>query len=144
MHRRKETTLSLPLLIQSGYYLFTGIWPLLSMRTFEMITGPKQDKWLVKTVGVLVSVIGVVLGLAALRPKPPFEIRTLAVGSALGLTIIDIVYVARGRIARIYLLDAALELILIAALFFFSGKRSGRTSAMRRQMGGGVMRKCET
>jgi len=40
------------------YFLLTGIWPLLSMRTFEAVTGPKVDRWLVKTVGVLVAVIG--------------------------------------------------------------------------------------
>ena len=43
---------------QGVYFLLTGIWPLLSMRTFEAVTGPKVDRRLVKTVGVLVAVIG--------------------------------------------------------------------------------------
>ena len=42
---------------QAVYFLLTGIWPLLSIRTFQMVTGRKTDTWLVKTVGVLVAVL---------------------------------------------------------------------------------------
>jgi hypothetical protein len=99
---------------QGVYYLFTGIWPLISIRTFEMVTGPKNDRWLVKTVGIIVAVIGAVLTMAGVRRDRAPEIPVLAVGSAAGLTAIDVVYVAKGRIPPIYLLDAAGELILIA------------------------------
>ncbi len=33
----------------------------MGIRTLEVVTGPKTDLWLVKTVGVLVGVSGVVL-----------------------------------------------------------------------------------
>jgi protein-S-isoprenylcysteine O-methyltransferase Ste14 len=56
--------------VQAVYYLITGIWPLLSIKTFEKLTGPKTDKWLVKTVGVVVTVIGSVLMLAQSRQNP--------------------------------------------------------------------------
>jgi hypothetical protein len=36
-------------LAQGAYHLVTGVWPLVSMRTFASVTGPKVDKWLVKT-----------------------------------------------------------------------------------------------
>ena len=101
-------------LAQGVYYLFTGIWPLVSIRTFQLVTGPKVDLWLVKTVGVIVGVIGGVLMMAGLRRERAPEIPVLAVGSAAGLAAIDVVYVARRRIAPIYLLDAAGELLLIA------------------------------
>jgi hypothetical protein len=99
--------------VQGLYFLATGVWPLLSMRTFEAVTGPKADRWLVKTVGVLVAVIGATLLHAGRRPSPP--VTTLAVGSAAGLGAIDVVYAARGRISRIYLLDAAIEALIVAA-----------------------------
>jgi len=101
-------------LAQAVLYVGTGIWPLLSMRTFEAVTGPKRDHWLVKTVGVLVAVIGGVLAVSASRRKMPDEIPMLAVGSALGLTAIDCVYVSEKQISRIYLLDVVAELILVA------------------------------
>jgi hypothetical protein len=98
---------------QGAYYLGTGVWPLISMRTFESVTGPKTDKWLVKTVGVLVAAIGASLLLSARRRRVPPEVRFLAMASAAGLTAIDVAYVARGRIAPVYLLDALGELALL-------------------------------
>lgn len=37
----------------------------------------------------------------------------VAAGSAAALAIVDVTYVVRGRISRIYLLDAAAELALV-------------------------------
>ena len=100
---------------QGAYFFATGVWPLLSMRTFEAVTGPKTDRWLVKTVGVQVGVVGLVLLLAGAGGRITPEVVLLAIGSALGLAGIDVWYVARGVIPRIYLLDAAAEAVLIAA-----------------------------
>src|SRR5215212_9273581 len=102
-------------LAQGIFYLATGVWPLVSIRSFEAVTGPKADRWLVKTAGVLITAIGAGLTLAGRRKSVTPELRLLAVGSALGLTGIDVVYVARGRIAKVYLLDALAELALVAA-----------------------------
>ena len=54
------------------------------IRTFEAVTGPKTDLWLVKTVGVLVAVIGAVLATAGLRGRVPPELALLGAGGALG------------------------------------------------------------
>jgi hypothetical protein len=107
---RPEECLSLG---QGVFYLATGIWPLLSMRSFEQVTGAKVDKWLVKTAGVLITAIGSALTLAGARRNVSAETRVLAVASAAGLTAIDLVYVAKRRIAPVYLLDAVVELALI-------------------------------
>jgi hypothetical protein len=112
---QKPPALSRLALGQGIYYLVTGIWALVSIRTFEAVTGPKTDRWLVKTVGVLVSVIGGVLILAGWRRRVEPEPAVLAAGSALGLAAIDTVYAARGRISKVYLLDAVSELALVAA-----------------------------
>ncbi|HEV8714847.1 MAG TPA: hypothetical protein VGX03_18710 [Candidatus Binatia bacterium] len=100
-------------LVQACYYLVTGVWPLVSISPFQFVTGPKTDLWLVKTVGVLVAVIGAVLLVAAYRRRTTLEIRLLALGSAVGLTAIDVVYVSLSRISPIYLLDALIELMLV-------------------------------
>lgn len=102
------------LLVQGGFYVATGLWSLLSINTFQRITGPKHDVWLVKTIGVIVTVIGAVLASAALRGRVTPEVEALAVGSAAGLAGIDVVYVARRRISPVYLLDAMAEAALIA------------------------------
>ena len=105
-------------LTQGLYFAATGLWPLVSIMTFQMVTGPKTDLWLVRTVGVLVFVVGTVLIVAALRRRITPEILLLAVGSALGLAAIDVIYASRGRISPIYLLDAAAELIVVAVWAF--------------------------
>ncbi len=86
------------------------------MRTFERVTGPKVDRWLVQTVGVLVLVIGGALALGGARRRLTPELALLAAGSAAGLAAIDVVYVARRRIAPIYLLDALAEVLLLLGL----------------------------
>jgi hypothetical protein len=99
---------------QSAYYLVTGLWPLIHIRSFVAVTGPKTDLWLVKTAGVLISVIGAVLGMGAARRSAEREMAVLGIGSAAGLTGIDVIYVARRRIPPVYLLDAVAEVVLIA------------------------------
>ncbi len=100
-------------LVQGLYYLVTGIWPLLSIQTFEAVTGYKHDHWLVKTVGCLVLIQGAVLLIAAWRRTTAVEVAVLAVGSALVLTLVDVIYVAAGVISWVYLLDAVIEVALI-------------------------------
>jgi hypothetical protein len=109
---RPQPFLNMILLVQGIFYLVTGLWPLFSINTFQKVTGPKQDLWLVRTVGVLITVISVVLISGGKQRKVNDEIPLLAVGSALGLTAIDVVYVSKRRISPIYLLDAIAELIL--------------------------------
>ena len=98
---------------QGGYYLATGLWPLLSMPTFEAVSGPKVDDWLVRTVAVLVTVIGLVLLTAAMKNDTGAPVRVLAIGSAAGLGFIDFFYAMRGVIWPVYILDVVGELVLI-------------------------------
>jgi hypothetical protein len=97
---------------QGAFYLLTGLWAIVHLRSFEAVTGPKTDDWLVRTVGVLVTVIGLVLMLAWRRRRVVPEVGVLAAGSALGLAGIDLVYALGGVISPVYLLDALVELVL--------------------------------
>jgi hypothetical protein len=112
---------------QGLYYFVTGVWPLVHIRSFFWVTGPKRDAWLVKTVGVLVTVIGVVLFVAGYELRVSPEIALLGAGAAIGLAGIDVWYVGRRVILPIYLLDAVVELVILAvwAWAYLSG-RTGR------------------
>lgn len=118
MERKQKGWMAWIALIQGAYYLVTGIWPILSRRTFEMITGPKVDFWLVRTIGALISVIGAVLSLAGLRGSPGTETALLGIGSAASLGGSDIIYASRGRISRVYLVESLVEVGLIALWVF--------------------------
>jgi hypothetical protein len=88
---------------------------LVSRRTFEAVTGPKKDFWLAQTVGVLVAFVGSVLVLSGKRSRVGQDARWLAASSSAGPAAIDAVYVARGRISKVYLADAAIEAALVSA-----------------------------
>ena len=111
----QEKLLQKVALTQGVFYVASGVWPLVDIDSFQAVTGPKADLWLVRTVGVLVVVIGSVLITAARRSKIGVEVVALAVGSALGLAGIDIVYVLSRTISPIYLADAVVELGLVTA-----------------------------
>ena len=102
--------------VQGLYYILTGLWPVIHMPTFEWVTGPKVDDWLVKMVGLLALVIGATLFIASRRNSSAPEILTLAIGAALAFTSVDTWYALSGRISPIYLADAVTELALVAAL----------------------------
>lgn len=109
--------------VQGWYYVLTGVWPILDIDSFQLVTGPKLELWLVRTVGVLVTVIGATLLVAARQRRLDAPIALLAIGSALGLAAIDLVYVLAGRIPTVYLLDAAAEIVL-AGLWAVSRARN--------------------
>jgi hypothetical protein len=104
------------LVAQGAYYVATGVWPILHMCSFEAVTGPKRDHWLVKTVGAVIAAVGASLLVGARRRRPSVETLALAAGSAAALGAIDVVYSAKGTISPIYLLDAAAEAVLVAPL----------------------------
>ena len=100
--------------VQAIFYVLAGVWPMVNMETFLAVTGPKTDLWQVRTVGLLVTVIGVTLFAAVWRDRITPEITLLAVGAALCLAGIDLTHVSLGAISPIYLADAAVELLLVA------------------------------
>jgi hypothetical protein len=103
-------------LFQGFYYSLTGVWPLVSMASFEAVTGPKADVWLVKMVGLLSLSIGVSILIAASRnKKATTETIVLAILSAISFSYIDIYYAWHGIISSIYYCDACIEIVLIIA-----------------------------
>ena len=101
--------------VHAAYWIVTGVWPVLSIGSFQWVTGRKHDLWLVKTVGLLLAVIGAVIGMAGRRGSTSPEIPSLALGAAATVAAVDIVYYRKGVLRWVYLVDAAGEIALIAA-----------------------------
>ncbi|HKU47708.1 MAG TPA: hypothetical protein VJQ58_12550 [Burkholderiales bacterium] len=100
--------------VQGVYYLVSGAWALLHIESFMRVTGPKHDVWLVKTVGGLLVAIGAALLLAGWSAQLGAPLVVIAMGSAATLLVIELVYMTKRVISRIYLADAAIEMVLIA------------------------------
>lgn len=96
---------------QAAYLAGSGLAPLVSMRAFEAVTGPKMDHWLVKTVGLLALGFAVLLAREAGEPEPD---ALAGLAASLPFAAASGWYGATGRISRIYLVDAAIELAFAA------------------------------
>jgi hypothetical protein len=118
---------------QGAYFLVTGLWPLVSLKSFYAVTGPKRDGWLVQTVGSMIACIGGTLLLGARRRTVPAEVRWLATSSGAALLAVDVVFVRRRRIPRIYLADAAAELGLLVGWALASARGDSSESVSRRR-----------
>jgi hypothetical protein len=106
-----------PSRLLARYYLVTGIWPLLHRRSFELVTGRKHDFWLARSVGVLVTGLGVALESSNRRGHVSRDLGRATVVGGGGLVLVEVVEVAKGRIRPIYLLDALLQAALFAWWF---------------------------
>lgn len=105
-------------LVQGAYFAVTGLWPLLAVDSFQKVTGPKTDLWLVKTVGMCVLATALALIVAGAHNDVTPAIATLGAATAAGFLLIDTRYVATGRISPVYLLDAAIEVAFLLAWLF--------------------------
>jgi hypothetical protein len=102
-------------LVQGLFYVSTGLWPIIHLRSFEAVTGPKVDTWLVRTIGGLITAVGAALIAGAFEARTSRALRVLGIGSAAALGLADVIYATRGRISKVYLGDAAVEGALTAA-----------------------------
>jgi len=100
-------------LVQGTFYLATGLWPVLAERSFEAVTGPKVDKWLVRTMGGVLAAVGASLVAAAFESKRQRSTTLVGAGVAAALGISDVLYAQQGRISRVYFADAAAEAAIL-------------------------------
>jgi hypothetical protein len=118
MKRREKIAL-----LQGIYFFLTGVWPIFHLESFLWATGPKTDLWLVKTVGLLIAVVGAAIFFAGIRSRVTPEIKWLAIGSAAGLAFIDVYYYLDGTLRWVYLLDAGAEAVLIGLWVWATGNQ---------------------
>ena len=100
---------------QGVFYFLSGLWPILSLKTFEAVTGPKLEGWLVRTTGAVIANIGAALALAGARGKVSREMRLLGAASAATLAAVDFHYAgSRRRISPVYLIDGVVQAATVA------------------------------
>ena len=126
-----------PAWAQGIYYVLTGLWPLASPRTLLAVTEPRTELWLVQMVGVLVTVIGGTLCVAAYRRQATPEVLFLAFGSAVGLAAAELIFVLQRRASVFYLLDVLVELGLVALwVHHWRQRRQGQAAPVGKHLPG--------
>ena len=99
---------------QGVFNVVGGLWPLVSLRTFEAVYGRKTDRYLEHTVGGLLVSVGLVQ-LASRNEQELVSARRIGIGTALTLLAIDAIYVPQGKMRWTYLQDALCEVGWLAA-----------------------------
>jgi hypothetical protein len=101
--------------LQGLFYAVIGIWPILHMDGFLAVTGPKSDLWLVQMFGALLAGVGCVILLSTTDDRLGLTSKRLGLVVAVVLAGADVLFAAQGRIAPIYLADAAIQLSFVVA-----------------------------
>ena len=94
---------------QGLFNVVGGAWPILWLRSFEWVFGPKEEEWLQKTSGALFMSVGIAQLMTEDSPESIRFARRVGVGVALTYLTIDLIYVPKGRLRMTYLLDALME-----------------------------------
>jgi hypothetical protein len=105
--------------LQGMYYVVTGILPLVHFGLFEVLTGHKRDRWLVRTVGLLAAAIGLTL---VRRPRSSADLADLSAGA---FAVADLMAIRAGQLPT-YLADVGVEAGFVA-LRRVSGRSSSRS-----------------
>jgi hypothetical protein len=117
---------------QGFYYGLTGLWAIVHRDSFEAVTGPKVDYWLVVTVSLQICAVAAALLVAAVGNQISTGIRVLGLASAFGFVVVDTVYPLLGRISLIYMGDAVPQAVFVV-IWLFVFKRREAHGANRRQ-----------
>jgi hypothetical protein len=110
------------LMLQGMYIFLTALWPIVDINSFMVITGPKTDTWLVKTVAV--SLICVSLFFLLSSPKSEDLVVTfIACIFSFGFAYIDFFYSLNKTIRWVYAIDGIIEILfgILWLYFLFSG-----------------------
>jgi hypothetical protein len=86
------------------------------MKSFERVSGPKRNDWLVKTVSLLLIADAICFASALLMNVLSLPVILLSISSAAALLLIDLIYVFNHKISSVYLFDAVIEITFIFSL----------------------------
>jgi len=102
--------------VQGLYYLITGVWPVLGIEPFTAAAGPGQGIGLAPLSAALTCVIGLSLVVAATGAQVALPTWVLSLGSTVVLASLNLLFTVTGDLPARYLLEAALEFLLLALL----------------------------
>lgn len=100
-------------MVQGAYYVATGLWPVLHLRSFEAVTGRKKHGWLIRALGGAIAAVGAAL--LSNEFAAPHRAPRLGLGAAVALGVAGMFLVATRRGSPAYIADAAVEAGFAAA-----------------------------
>lgn len=105
-------------LVQGIYIFLTAIWGLIDINSFMVVTGPKTDIWLVRTVSFCLLPYSFICFYLYSNPKKLSHLFILCmISMGIGLIIIDIYYFEQKVIKWVYLIDAFFQVLFLMIWF---------------------------
>jgi hypothetical protein len=120
--RNVQRRITILIIVQSVYYLLTALWPLIHIRSFMLVTGPKTDIWLVKTVSALLIPASLTLLSYIYLRHERWPALVLGAGLCIAFIAIDFYYALSDVISDVYLIDGILQIILLFCWLTFGRK----------------------
>ena len=118
---------NVPLLAQGLYYIVAGLWPLVDLRSFEALTGPKPDRFVVEATGLLFAASGAALAVGAVARGQDRSSRILSALVPMTSTFVALRH--RPQVRAVYLADAAAQFGM--AVWVTASRATPRTSPGR-------------
>jgi hypothetical protein len=113
------------LLVQTIIYALVALWALIHIDSFMLVTGPKTDIWLVKTVSLLSLAVTFCFITQLLLPvTDPIPVTVLAMSCCVFFATLDFYYAGTDVISDIYLVDGVIQVLLLCGwlILVFSSK----------------------
>ena len=95
--------------VQGTYMVLTALWGLLDIHSFMVVTGPKTDVWLVKTVSVLILCLSILFFSNLAVHSHPLPVVLTGMSASAGLAFIDFYYTLNETIRWVYAVDGGVE-----------------------------------
>jgi hypothetical protein len=101
---------------QGGYYVITGLWPLLHFSSFTSVVAFRVNPFQAHVFAAVIIVVGGSL-LEAARREPPGRFPTmLGIGVASAIALVSLVWLPRLAVASLLWADLAVEVAFAIAL----------------------------
>ncbi|UCF21070.1 MAG: hypothetical protein JSU87_06700 [Gemmatimonadota bacterium] len=125
------------LLAQGGYYLLTGLWPLVHLSSFAQIVALRINPFQAQSYGAVLIVIGACLIEAARRGPPDAFATLLGAAVAAAIAVVDLVWLPRLGVTSGLWFDLLVEVAFAVALILFYPRvqaRQKRSSSRRQRL----------
>ena len=107
-----------------GYLTLTGIWALIDVDSFMRVTGPKTDIWMVKTLSLMFTSMGLTFLLAAYLGEGKLLFSVLGFFTCASVLGIDVYYSLNEVIWKVYLIDGFMQMLFLAGFIMLLKQQS--------------------
>lgn len=109
---KRDTIITTVGVTHAAFFLIGGLWPLVDMQSFESVTGPRSDHWLVRSLAGMLIIVGAALIWSVQRGHIDHSMRGVAAGSSGMLALVALISGMNGPVDPVSVIGASLHGVL--------------------------------